>query len=370
METAKEYDYLIVGAGLFGSVFARLMTDNGRKCIVIDKRDHIAGNCYTENIAGVNVHKYGPHIFHTNDFRIWTFVNKYVQFNNFVNRPKVVFKDKLYSFPINLMTLYQLWGVRTPLEAEAKLKNVVHEFKAPKNLEEWILSKVGTEIYETFIKGYTKKQWMMDPKNLPPFIIKRLPIRLTYDDNYYNDRYQGIPIGGYTKLFQNLLKNVDVRLNADFFNNREWWLNLARKVVFTGCLDEFYNYRFGELEYRSLQFEMKRLEIKDFQGNAQINFTDEEVPFTRIIEHKHFEFGEQPHTIITREYPNVWKKGEMPYYPLNDERNNKIYEKYAALASQEDKILFGGRLAQYRYFDMHQVIGSALKKAEEELLDN
>ncbi|NIK74660.1 UDP-galactopyranose mutase [Thermonema lapsum] len=361
------YDYLIVGAGLFGSVFARELTDAGFKCLIIDKRPHTGGNVYTEKREGIDVHMYGPHIFHTSDDRIWAYVNRFTKFNHYVNRPKVYYKGKIYSFPINLFTLYQLYGVKTPAEAQKKLEEVKVPIKNPKNLEEWVLSQVGQEIYEIFIKGYTMKQWMCDPKELPTFIIRRLPIRLTFDDNYFNDCYQGIPVEGYTKMMERLQAGIEVRLNTDYFANKEYFDGTARKVVFTGKIDEFFGYRFGELEYRTLRFEHE-MHKGDYQGNAIINYTEYEIPYTRICEHKHFTFGQQEHTIITKEYPEAWSRGKEPYYPINNERNNKIYKQYATLSEElKDKYIFGGRLAEYKYYDMHQVIGSALAKAKKEI---
>jgi UDP-galactopyranose mutase len=358
------YDYLIVGSGLFGSIFARELTDKGFKCLVIDKRDHIGGNCYTENIEGVNVHKYGPHIFHTSDDNVWNYINKFCEFNHFVNRPKVNYKGKIYSFPINLMTLYQIFNVTTPEEAKHKLDSVKHDIPNPKNLEDWVLSQVGEEIYETFIKGYTTKQWGMEPSLLPTSIIKRLPIRLNYDDNYFFDKYQGIPVGGYTQIFDKLLSNIDVKLNVDYFDDKNYWDNQATKVVYTGPIDRYYNYIFGKLDYRSLEFKTKIKDCEDFQGNAVVNYTDINTEYTRIVEHKHFEFGKQKKTVITEEYPR--NEGE-PYYPINDIDNNKRYTHYKELMVKEEKVLFGGRLADYKYYDMHQVIASALKRVQEEI---
>ena len=358
------YDYLIVGSGLFGSVCARELTDAGFKCLVIDKRNHIGGNVYTEDVKGINVHKYGPHIFHTSSKKIWDYVNKFAEFNHFSYRPRVNFNNKIYFFPINMMTLYQLWGVTSPKEAQEKINKVKLNIKNPSNLEEYILSKVGKEIYETFIKGYTKKQWEKDPKDLPASIIKRIPIRLTFDDNYYFDKYQGIPIGGYTKLINNLLKGVEVKLNIDYFKSKSDLV--SNKIIFTGKIDEYFNYKFGELEYRGLEFKHEILEIDNFQGVAGMNYTSENVPFTRIVEHKHFEFGKQNHTIITKEYPKKATKNDIPYYPINDDVNNKRYNQYKKLAKNTN-IIFGGRLAEYKYYDMHQVIGSALSKVKKEI---
>ena len=357
------YDFLIVGSGLFGSTFAQQATENGYKCLIIDKRLHNAGNAYSENVNGINVHKYGPHIFHTSDDRIWTYVNRFAKFNNFVNRPKVSHKGELYSFPINLFTLYQLFGVKTPEEAKEVLESVKIHSDSPKNLEEWILSQVGEEIYKKFIYGYTKKQWGRDPKELPSSIIRRLPIRLTFDDNYFNDTYQGIPIGGYTKMIENMQEGVEVRLGVDFFENKEEFESQAKTIIFTGAIDEFFDYQHGPLEYRSLRFETEILGMSDYQGNALVNYTEEEIPYTRICEHKHFEFTKSESTIITREYPDSWEPGKERYYPVNNEENNSRYLEYQKLANEVfPKYVFGGRLAEYKYYDMHQVIGSALYK--------
>lgn len=364
LKECNMYDYLIVGAGIYGSVFARELTNAGKKVLVIDKRNHIGGNCYTENIEGINVHKYGPHIFHTSDKRVWDYVNNLVPFNHFSYRPKIKYKDNIYSLPINMMSLYQVYGVKTPEEAKQKLDEVKIPNEKPSNLEEWILSQVGPELYEIFIKGYTTKQWGRDPKLLPSFIIKRLPIRLTFDDNYYFDNYQGIPIGGYTKIFEKLLDGIEVRLGTDFFEQKEYFESISTKVLYTGPIDRFYDYKFGKLEYRSLHFENEVLSISDFQGIAGMNYGDVDVPYTRIIEHKHFEFGEQPKTVITKEYPR--NEGE-PYYPVNDTTNNDRYNQYKELMSMEDKYLFGGRLADYKYYDMHQVFASALKRSKVEI---
>jgi UDP-galactopyranose mutase len=358
------YDFLIVGGGLFGSTFAQQAKEKGKKCLIIDSRNHIGGNVYTENKEGINIHAYGAHIFHTNNDEIWNYINKFAIFNHFVNRPKVNYKDKLYSFPINLFTLYQLWGVKTPEEAKLKLESVKIKIQEPKNLEEWILSQVGQELYYTFIYGYTKKQWGKEPKDLPSFIIKRLPIRLNFDDNYFFDKYQGIPIGGYTKIIENMTEGVEVILNENYFDKRDYWNQKAKKIIFTGKIDEFYNYKYGELEYRSLQFKTERYKIKDYQGNAVINYTDQNTPYTRILEHKHFEFGQQDYTYITKEYPDDWNRNKIPYYPVNNDKNNDLYKKYRQISEKENNILFGGRLAEYKYYDMHQIIGSALQKSK------
>lgn len=357
------YDYLVVGAGLFGAVFTEQAIARGKSVLVIDRRGHIAGNCYTEHRDGIDMHVYGPHIFHTNSDKIWNYVKQFAEFNNFVNRPKVSHAGKLYSFPINLFTLYQIWGVTTPAEAQQKLDEVRVPIENPANLEEWALSQIGSELYYTFIHGYTKKQWQRQPKELPHGIIKRLPIRLTFDDNYFYAAYQGIPVNGYTGMIQNMLHGAHVELGVDYLADRDSFDARAQQVVFTGCLDEFYRYKFGALDYRTLRFEHERLAMPDFQGNAIINYTEASVPYTRIVEHKHFTGVRQPHTWITREYPESWQESAVPYYPIADELNTARYTQYAALAKLERKHLFGGRLAEYKYYDMHQVIGSALHTA-------
>lgn len=361
------YDYLVVGAGLFGAVFTEQAIARGKSVLVIDRRGHIAGNCYTEHRHGIDVHVYGPHIFHTNSDKIWNYVRQFAEFNNFVNRPKVSHAGKLYSFPINLFTLYQIWGVQTPAEAQRKLEEVRVPIENPANLEEWALSQIGPELYYTFIHGYTKKQWQREPKELPHGIIKRLPIRLTFDDNYFYDTYQGIPVGGYTALIQNMMHGAHVELGVDYLASRDSLDARAKQVVFTGCLDEFYEYKFGRLDYRTLRFEHERLELPDFQGNAIINYTEAGVPYTRIVEHKHFTGARQQHTLITREYPESWEADSVPYYPIADVTNAARYAKYAELAKTERKYLFGGRLAEYKYYDMHQVIGSALAQSADYL---
>lgn len=363
------YDYLIVGAGLFGSVFAYEATKRGKKCLVIDKRNHIGGNIYTEEIEGINVHKYGAHIFHTNNKRIWSYVNQFVEFNRYTNSPVANYKGEIYNLPFNMNTFNRLWGVVTPYEAEEIIEKQRKEagIEDPSNLEEQAISLVGTDIYEKLIKGYTEKQWGRSATELPPFIIKRLPVRFTYDNNYFNDKFQGIPIGGYTRIIEKMLENVDILLNTDFFKERSKLEKLANKIVYTGMIDQYYDYKFGVLEYRSLKFDTEVLKgVKNYQGNAVINYTDRETPYTRIIEHKHFEFGAQEDTVITKEYPKEWKQGDEPYYPINDDKNNEIYRKYKLLADQEEKVIFGGRLANYKYYDMHQVIGSALTIVEKE----
>lgn len=368
MEQTKKYDYLIVGAGLFGSVFAYEATKRGKTCLVIDKRDHIGGNVYTEKVDGINVHKYGAHIFHTNSKEIWDYVNQFVDFNRYTNSPVANYKGEIYNLPFNMNTFNRLWGVITPQEAKQKIEEQKKNagINEPTNLEEQAISLVGTDIYEKLVKGYTEKQWGRAATELPSFIIKRLPVRFTYDNNYFNDKYQGIPIGGYTLIIEKMLENVEIQLNVDFFANRDTLTRLANKVVFTGMIDEFYNYQFGVLEYRSLTFENEKHGTDNYQGNAVVNYTDRETPYTRVIEHKHFEFGTQENTIITKEYPKEWKKGDEPYYPVNNDKNNIIYKKYKELADQEQNVIFGGRLATYKYYDMHQIIGSALKSIERE----
>jgi UDP-galactopyranose mutase len=361
------YDYVIVGAGMFGSVFAQQAMENGSTCLVIDKRSHIAGNCYTEKIRNIDVHKYGAHIFHTNDERIWNYINRFTRFNNFTNRVKVRNGDDLYSFPINLMTLNQMWGVKTPSEAKKILDQKRINIENPSNLEEWICSQVGEEIYKKFVYGYTKKQWNRHPRDLPSSIIKRIPIRMTYDDNYFDDRFQGIPVDGYTSAFKNMLEGADIVLGVNYFDNKEYYNSLARKkIVYTGAIDEFYEYKFGQLEWRSLRFENEIIDDFDFQGNAVVNYTEESVPFTRILEHKHFNLKNQKNTVITREYPQDWDKTKEKFYPVNDKKNSTLLKEYKSLID-EDKYIFGGRLADYKYYDMHQVIGSALHKYKKEM---
>ena len=368
------YDYLVVGSGLFGSVFARQATDSGKKVLVIDKRPNIAGNVYTEKVEGINFHKYGAHIFHTNNTEVWNYVNRFATFNRFTNSPVANYKGELYSMPFNMYTFNKMWGVVTPEEAAAKIEGQKKEITGePRNLEEQAISLVGRDIYEKLVKGYTEKQWGRDCKELPAFIIKRLPVRLTFDNNYFNALYQGIPIGGYTKLVANLLDGIDVQLNEDYLEDRAKWDALADKVVYTGAIDAFFNYSLGNLEYRSVRFENEVLDIPNFQGNAAVNYTDRETPWTRIIEHKWFEFGKDengndlPKTIISREYSSEWKPGDEPYYPVNDEKNGALYKEYRALADQEGKVIFGGRLGEYKYYDMDAVIASALECVKREL---
>ena len=358
-----KYNYLIIGAGLYGSIFAYEMNKKGKKCLVIDKRNHIGGNIYCENIEGINVHKYGAHIFHTSNKEVWEYINNFCEFNNYINSPIANYKGEIYNLPFNMNTFNKLWGVVTPKESKAKIEEQKKEFSItePKNLEEQAISLIGKDIYEKLIKGYTEKQWGRKATELPAFIIKRLPVRFTYDNNYFNDRYQGIPIGGYTKIIEKMLEGIEVKLNTNFFDNREYFENIAEKIVFTGMIDEFYNYKFGKLEYRSLRFETETLDEENYQGNAVVNYTEREISYTRIIEHKHFEFGKQEKTVITKEYPNEWKEGDEPYYPVNDEKNNKLYEKYKKLAEKEKNIIFGGRLGEYKYYDMDKVIEKVLK---------
>lgn len=360
----KQYDYLIVGAGLFGSMFAYRANKAGKKCLVIDRNSHIGGGCYTEQINGINVHKYGPHIFHTSNKEVWDFMNSLVPFNDFVNSPLACYKGKRYNLPFNMNTFHQLWGVNTPDEAKAIIERQRAEYAAieePANLEEQALKLAGRDIYETLVRGYSEKQWGMKATEIPAFVIRRLPFRFEFNNNYFNDTYQGIPIGGYTKIFEKLLDGCEVRLDTDYFSNRDYFDGLAQTIVYTGQIDAFFNYRLGELDFRSLRFEHKVLEgVKDFQGNAVVNYTEAEVPYTRCIEHKHFEFGQQPDTVITYEYSRKWEKGAAPYYPINNDRNNALYAKYADLASNEKNVIFGGRLAEYKYYDMHQIVEKVL----------
>jgi len=369
----RPYDYLIVGSGLCGATFAYLAHRDGKKCLVIDKRPHLGGNVYCEEIKGIHVHKYGAHIFHTNNKEIWDFVNSIVPFNRYTNCPVANYKGHLYNLPFNMNTFYQMWGVTTPGQAVAKIEEqkakALARMKAegidtPRNLEEQALLLVGNDIYEKLIKGYTEKQWGRSCLELPAFIIKRLPVRLVFDNNYFNDAYQGIPIGGYNKLIDGLLEGIECRVDTDFFDNREYWMSIAEKVVFTGPIDAFYDYRFGQLEWRTVRFEREMLDMPNYQGNAVVNYTDRETPFTRIIEHKHFEcFGnavyENPHTVIFREYSTEWKPGMEPFYTVNDEKNGQLYLKYKALADQENRVVFGGRLAEYKYYDMAPVMERA-----------
>lgn len=364
-----KYDYLVVGAGLYGAVFAHEAKNAGKKVLVIDKRDHIAGNVYTEEVEDINVHKYGAHIFHTNNKEVWEYVNRFAEFNRFTNSPVANYKGELYSLPFNMYTFNKMWGVVTPEEAAEKIEEqkLAAGISEPKNLEEQAISLVGTDIYEKLIKGYTEKQWGRPCCELPAFIIKRLPVRLTFDNNYFNALYQGIPQGGYTKMVSNMLEGAEVRLGVDYLAEKKELDALADKVVYTGAIDAYFGYKLGVLEYRSVRFETEVLDKPNFQGNAAVNYTDAETPWTRIIEHKWFEFGAQPKTVISREYSSEWKVGDEPYYPVNDEKNMKLYEEYKNLSASEEKVIFGGRLGEYRYYDMDAVIASALKKCRDEL---
>ena len=362
------FDYLIVGSGLFGSIFAYEATKRGKKCLVIDKRSHTGGNIYCENKDTINIHKYGAHIFHTNDTNIWNYINQFSKFNNFINSPIANYHGEIYNLPFNMNTFSKIWNIRTPQEAF----NIINKQKSiisttPKNLEEQAISLVGTDIYEKLIKGYTEKQWGRDCKSLPPFIIKRLPVRYTYNNNYFNDTYQGIPIDGYNNIIKKLLNNIEVRLNTDFNLCRDIYSTISNKIIYTGSIDSYFNYKFGALDYRGLKFETYKLEQNNYQGVAVMNFTDKDTPYTRIIEHKHFEFGNQPITYITKEYPSNWKIGDDAYYPINDDKNQKLYKKYLNLAKLNNNIIFGGRLGEYKYYDMDQVINSALKLVTKEL---
>lgn len=369
-----KYDYLIVGAGLFGAIFAHEAKKAGKKVLVIDRRDHIGGNIYTKEVEGIQVHQYGAHIFHTSDKEVWDYIQQFAEFNRYTNSPVARYKDELYNLPFNMNTFGKMWGVRTPAEAKEIIQRQIKEagITEPKNLEEQAISLVGKDIYEKLVKGYTEKQWGRRATELPSFIIRRLPVRYVYDNNYFNDKYQGIPVGGYTKIIERMLEETEVRLMTDFFANREILAKEAGNIVFTGMIDAYYDYCFGELEYRSLRFETEVLDMENYQGNAVVNYTEYEVPYTRIIEHKHFEYGCQggyggdgsgvsDKTVITREYPAAWSRGEEPYYPMNDEKNNALYARYRELADQEEHVIFGGRLGMYRYYDMHQVVKEALK---------
>ena len=369
------YDYLVVGAGLYGAIFAREATAAGKSVLVVDKRPHIAGNVYTEEVEGIHVHKYGAHIFHTNNKKVWDYITRFAEFNRFTNSPVANYHGELYSLPFNMYTFNKMWGVVTPEEAQAKIQEQCRAagITVPRNLEEQAISLVGTDIYEKLVKGYTEKQWGRDCKELPAFIIKRLPVRLTFDNNYFNALYQGIPVGGYTRMVANLLEGIEVRLGVDYLEQKGTLDALADKVVYTGAIDAYFDYRLGYLEYRSVRFEEELLDMPNFQGNAAVNYTDRETPWTRIIEHKWFEFGKDiegkdlPKTVISREYSSEWKPGEEPYYPVNDERNSALYEEYRKLAAQEPKVIFGGRLGEYKYYDMDAVIAAALDTCEKEL---
>ena len=361
-----QYDYLIVGAGLYGAVMAHELHKKGKHCLVIDRRDHIAGNIYCEEIEGIHVHKYGAHIFHTSNQKVWEYINQFAEFNNYINSPIAVYKDELYNLPFNMNTFSKMWGIRTPGEAKEMIAKQVAECQItePKNLEEQALSLGGRDVYEKLIKGYTEKQWGRDCKELPAFIIKRLPFRFTYDNNYFNDRYQGIPIGGYNGIIEKMLEGVEVRTGVDFFEFRKEQADIAEKIIFTGMIDEYFEYRLGALEYRSVRFETEVLDCDNYQGNAVVNYTEREVPYTRIIEHKHFEFGQQEKTVISREYSSEWKVGMEPYYPVNDEKNTRLFEKYQELAKAEGNVIFGGLLGDYKYYDMDKVIEAALNRLE------
>ena len=369
------YDYLIAGAGLFGAVFAHEMHKQGRKVLVVEKRDHIAGNIYTEKVMGINVHRYGAHIFHTSDEEVWNYVNQYARFNHYVNSPVAVYRDELYNLPFNMNTFSRMWNIKTPKEAKEIIAKQTGEFAGitPQNLEEQALQLAGRDVYEKLVKGYTEKQWGRDCKELPSFIIKRLPVRLTFDNNYFNALYQGIPVGGYTKMIANLLDEIEVRLSTDYLENKAELDALADKVVYTGPIDAYFDYKLGTLEYRSVRFETETLDKPNFQGNAAVNYTDRETPWTRIIEHKWFEFGKDengndlPKTIISREYSSEWKPGDEPYYPVNDEKNGALYARYKKMAEKEEKVIFGGRLGEYKYYDMDAVIASSLELCEKEL---
>ncbi|MDE7179347.1 MAG: UDP-galactopyranose mutase [Lachnospiraceae bacterium] len=365
-----KYDYLIVGAGLYGAVFAYEANRRGKKCLVVEKRNHIAGNIYCEEIHDIQVHKYGAHIFHTSNKEIWDYVNQFAEFNNYINSPIAKYKDELYNLPFNMNTFSKMWGISTPQEAKEIINNQIRELNItnPQNLEEQALSLVGTDVYEKLIKGYTEKQWGRECKELPAFIIKRLPLRFVYDNNYFNDRYQGIPIGGYTKIVEKMLEGIEVRLNTDYLVNKETLCDVADKVIYTGMIDQYFDYRLGVLEYRSVRFETEELNLENYQGNAVVNYTERDVPYTRIIEHKHFEFGKQPNTIISREYSSEWKKGDEPYYPVNNDKNDALYAEYKKLADSEGKVIFGGRLGAYKYYDMDKVIDAALQMCREELI--
>ena len=362
-----KYDYLIVGAGLYGAVMAHELTKKGKRCLVIDKRSHIAGNIYCEDIEGIHVHKYGAHIFHTSNKKIWEYMNQFAEFNNYINSPVAVYKDELYNLPFNMNTFSKMWGIKTPAEAKAMIEKQVKEtgITEPKNLEEQGLSLVGKDVFEKLVKGYTEKQWGRSCSELPAFIICRLPVRFTYDNNYFNDRYQGIPIGGYTKIVEKMLEGADVQTDTDYFEFRKSNPDIADTTIFTGMIDEYFDYQLGALEYRSVRFETEVLDTDNYQGNAVVNYTEREVPYTRIIEHKHFEFGTQEKTVISREYSSEWKVGMEPYYPVNDEKNGKLFAAYKELAEKEEHVIFGGRLGNYQYYDMDKVVEAALLKLEE-----
>ncbi len=361
-----KYDYLVVGAGLFGSVFAFEMNKKGKKCLILEKRSHIGGNVYTQKIDGINVHIYGAHIFHTKNKDIWDYINKFSDFNNYRNQVIANYKEDIFSLPFNMYTFNKIWGVVTPKEAERKIEEQVKELGIinPKNLEEQAISLVGIDIYKKLIEGYTEKQWGKECKDLPSFIIKRIPVRYTYDNNYFNDQYQGIPKNGYTSIIEKMLEGIEVKLNTNFFDNRDFWEKISTKIIFTGMIDEYYDYCFGDLEYRSLKFQMESLNTENYQGNAVVNYTDKEVPYTRIIEHKYFDFIDSKKTVISKEYPIKYRRGKEPYYPVNDEKNNNLYNQYSNLAKKQENVIFGGRLGLYKYYDMDQIILEALKLVE------
>ena len=366
-EEKNMYDYLIVGAGLYGAVFACEAKKRGKTCLVIEKRDHIGGNIYCEDIEGIHVHKYGAHIFHTSNKETWEYVNQFAEFNNYINTPIARYKDEIYNMPFNMNTFSKMWNIATPDEAKAEIEKQRQEITGdPQNLEEQAISLVGRDIYEKLVKGYTEKQWGRDCKELPAFIIKRLPVRFTYNNNYFRDRFQGIPMGGYTAMVEKMLSGIEVRTGVDYLEEKDKWNETAKKVIYTGPIDAYFAYQYGPLEYRSVRFETEVLDMENYQGNAVVNYTEREIPYTRIIEHKHFEFGEQSKTVISREYPSEWQPGDEPYYPINNEKNNTLYEKYKELSIEQEKVIFGGRLGEYKYYDMDAVIGAALERAEKE----
>lgn len=363
----KQYDYIIVGAGLYGAVCAYEAKKVGKKCLVVEKRNHIAGNIYTKEIEKIQVHQYGAHIFHTSNKEVWNYINQFAEFNHYINSPIAIYKEELYNLPFNMNTFSKLWNIKTPREAKEKIQEQIEtlHIENPQNLEEQALSLVGRDVYEKLIKGYTEKQWGRDCKELPAFIIKRLPLRFTYDNNYFNDRYQGIPIGGYTAIVEKMLEGIEVHLDSDYLKEKEKYNEMAEKIIYTGQIDEYFSYCLGVLEYRSVRFEQEVLDCENYQGNAVVNYTEKEIPYTRIIEHKHFEFGKQEKTVISKEYSSEWKKGDEPYYPVNNEKNNLLYQEYLKLAQKEKKVIFGGRLGEYQYYDMDKVIEAALKKIKE-----